>query len=243
MTFNRIDFGNNIKTIRKQKGLSQENLAYALNKNVSTIARFESGELLPNAEEISKICDLLEVEEYQLFNSQRKLSNLEDSKNPFDTDTLYLYYNAYFNNLNKYMPTSFILKLYKQGNNIKVEMKDFNTSTIYLTGFLISDDNVAICILENYKPLYPRLEIAELIINISNGTNRLMPASYTGTDKNYISSIRKSIVSKEIIPDEKEEEVRKLLTIEESDKETLEKNDVLYLHSNLKTEFEENNSK
>ena len=68
--FNRKEFGERLKKIRKEKGLSQENLAYALGKNKATICRFENGQLLPDAEEIYLICNELEIDEYELFNSR-----------------------------------------------------------------------------------------------------------------------------------------------------------------------------
>ena len=80
--FNKIEFGNNLKKARKIKGLSQENLAKTINKNVSTIARFESGKLSPSAEEISLICNELGINEYELFKSSSdNIVNIENSTN------------------------------------------------------------------------------------------------------------------------------------------------------------------
>ena len=41
--FNDKEFGIRIRNERKKAGLSQENLAYALNVSKSTISRFEKG--------------------------------------------------------------------------------------------------------------------------------------------------------------------------------------------------------
>ena len=62
--FNNVEFGSNIKLSRNSKGYSQENLAHALGITRSTIARYESGEILPNAEQIAKICEELDIYEY-----------------------------------------------------------------------------------------------------------------------------------------------------------------------------------
>lgn len=43
--FDKKEFGKNIRKFRKAKGLSQENLAMAINKTPATIARYENGEL------------------------------------------------------------------------------------------------------------------------------------------------------------------------------------------------------
>ena len=71
--FNRKEFGERLKQLRKDKGLSQENLARAIRKNKATISRMESGRLLPNAEEIYLLCNELEINEYELFNSRDAL--------------------------------------------------------------------------------------------------------------------------------------------------------------------------
>ena len=168
-SFDSSDFGSNIRRIRSKRGLSQENLAHAIGKTKSTVARYENGTLMPSAEIVTKICNELKVDESQLFNSQRKLVNIENSKNPFKT----LYYMGHFSD-NSFKPCCFTLKIYEKENSCKVELKNANSDTIYLNGYLVSDDNLAVCILENYKPLFPRFEVAELTINIANGTNNIM---------------------------------------------------------------------
>lgn len=94
--FNKKEFGNNIRKFRKAKGLSQENLAMLLNKTPATIARYETGEIIPNAEQIYLICNELGIYEYELFNSAKKINNIETERNPFNADILYLYYIAYY---------------------------------------------------------------------------------------------------------------------------------------------------
>ena len=76
--FNKKEFGNNIRKFRKAKGLSQENLAMLLNKTPATIARYETGEIIPNAEQIYLICNELGIYEYELFNSAKKINNIYD---------------------------------------------------------------------------------------------------------------------------------------------------------------------
>ena len=89
--FNKIEFGNNLRKFRKAKGLSQENLARVINKNVSTIARFENGKLSPNAEEISLICDELGINEYELFKSSNdKIINIKNNIKQYKIKKLYL---------------------------------------------------------------------------------------------------------------------------------------------------------
>ena len=63
--FNRNEFGEKLRKFRKEKGYSQENLARVIGKDIATISRFESGVLLPNAEEIYLMCNELEIDEYE----------------------------------------------------------------------------------------------------------------------------------------------------------------------------------
>ena len=73
--FNKKDFGIKIKVARKSRGLSQENLGKAIGKNATTIGRYESGEIMPDAEQISLICDELGIAEYELFDTSSKILN------------------------------------------------------------------------------------------------------------------------------------------------------------------------
>ncbi len=53
--FNSKEFGNKLRELRKSKGLSQDNLMNKLNISRTTIGRFESGEMIPNAQIIKRI--------------------------------------------------------------------------------------------------------------------------------------------------------------------------------------------
>ena len=52
--FNSKEFGNKLRELRNSKGLSQDNLANKLNISRTTIGRFESGEMIPNAQIIKE---------------------------------------------------------------------------------------------------------------------------------------------------------------------------------------------
>lgn len=94
--FNKQEFAERLKRIRKDKGLSQENLARAINKDTATISRFESGKLIPDAEQITLMCNELEINESDLFNSSSRPISNKESINPFGVNTLYAYYYGYF---------------------------------------------------------------------------------------------------------------------------------------------------
>jgi transcriptional regulator with XRE-family HTH domain len=55
-------FSNNLKTARKSKGLSQKTLAQMLFVSNTTVARWEKGTRLPDAEMIAKIAECLDVD-------------------------------------------------------------------------------------------------------------------------------------------------------------------------------------
>ena len=92
--FDSKDFGERIKTYRLKKGLSQENIATIINKTKATVSRYESGEVLPDVRDITKICEALEIYEADLYenNVVRTMQN-DKSKNPFNTNKLYVYFN------------------------------------------------------------------------------------------------------------------------------------------------------
>lgn len=166
-SFNNKDFGENIRKYRKAKGLSQENLAMVLGKTPATIARYENGEITPNAEQIHLICNELGIYEYELFNSQKKILNSENSINPFNTDMLYLYYIAYYPKSKKYDKAKFRLKLITKPDLCKVDFMEYRKDYIYLSGYLLADSNIAVFVFENYKENNLRFELSHIILNIA----------------------------------------------------------------------------
>lgn len=226
-SFDKKEFGENIRKFRRIKGLSQENLAMVLNKTSATIARYENGEITPNAEQIHLICNELGIYEYELFNSTRKITNIENSINPFNTDMLYIYYIAYYPKSKKYDKGKFRLKLIQKPDLCKVDFMDYKKDFIYLTGYLQADNHIAVFVFENYKENNLRFELSHLIVNIARGTNKLMLGTFHCTNGQYIPSIRKCIVSKKDI--EFTDELLEKLRITDIEKENLNKTDILYL--------------
>jgi len=234
--FDKKDFGENIRKFRKAKGLSQENLAKAINKHRATIARFESGEIIPNAEEIHLICNELGIYEYELFNSTEKIINIQNNTNPFNTDTLYLYYIAYYPKSKKYGKGKFILKLTQKPDICRVDFMEYKKDYIYLSGYLLADNHIAVFVFENHKENNLRFELSHLIVNIARGTNKLMLGSFHCTNGEYVPSIRKCIVSKKDV--EFTDDLLEKLKITDSEKESLNKNNILYLDITDKYDFE-----
>lgn len=227
VNFDSKTFGKNIKKYRNEKGLSQQNLADLINKNRATICRFENGELLPNAEEISIICDELGIYESDLFNRDFAFSNKKNIVNPFGTDTLYVYFNAYNTNTKKFNKDKWIIKIKPKADRIEVDFINSHDKSIYSTGYMLTDDMVAFLSFENYKPNQMRLDICEMVIRVCYGTDELMLGAYFGTNAQYEPSIRKCYFSKKDI--EFTDEMFENLKPTDSELQNLKKNYALYL--------------
>ncbi len=69
--------GDNIKALRKSKGLTQEELAIRLNVVRQTVSKWEKGISVPDAEALQEIADVLEVDIRQLLGG--KIETTQDS--------------------------------------------------------------------------------------------------------------------------------------------------------------------
>lgn len=84
--------GEKIRDYRKERGMSIQNLADAINKSKATVARYESNEIVVDIYTIMEICNTLNISIDDLC--QRNMKGLDKNKNrnPFNTNLLYLYY-------------------------------------------------------------------------------------------------------------------------------------------------------
>ena len=62
--------GKNIVKIRRQRGITQEELAQALSVNTTTLSRWENGHFEPKASMLRGICEVLGCTESELLNGQ-----------------------------------------------------------------------------------------------------------------------------------------------------------------------------
>ena len=235
--FNRKEFGERLKCFRKAKGFSLDYIGYKINKNATTVGRYENAEIMPDAETISLICDLLGITEYELFKNDEKINNLENSINPFNTNKLYLYYNAYYKKADKYDKGKFVLNITEKDGICRVDMVDYKTEKIYLSGYMLADTNIAIFVLENYKETNLRLEVTEIILNIARGTKTLMMGTLNSTNGYYIPSLRKCLVSEQDL--EFSDEMYDKVKITEKELEELKEKNIWYADVVNKDDFEE----
>ena len=129
------------------------------------------------------------------------------------------------------------LKLHEENGICTIDYTGTKNDKAYLSGYVLADNNVAFCVFENNKEVAPRLEVGELIINISSGTDKIMIGSYTGTNGQYVPSIRKCLISKTNY-EKYTGEMLKLLEVNEKDIESLKENNILYLDFSQPYEFE-----
>ena len=235
--FNKEEFGNRIREARESKGYSLENLANAINKSFSTVARYERGEVLPDIETLSLICEELEISESRLFNSEVRISNIENCKNPFGVKTLYLYYRGYFPSIKKFSKLRMKLLLKETDGQCRVDFVDYKTNKIYMSGYILADGNMAVFVFENYKENSPRLEVTQIILNISNGMDRVMIGTLHCTNGKYVPSIRKCAISKTDL--DFDEKIEKQLKVPENEIQQLVDENVLHIELENKDDFEE----
>ena len=126
--FNKEEFGERLKVFRKAKGYSLDYVGLKIKKNATTVGRYENAEIMPDAETISLLCEVLGISEYELFKSDEKINNKENSKNPFNTNRLYLYYNAYYAKSDRYDKGKFVLNIIPYSHR-KYKCKIYENST------------------------------------------------------------------------------------------------------------------
>lgn len=221
-------FGNTLKEIRTSKNLSQENMANLLNISRTAYTKYETGDSLPSIQTIKIICEVLNVSaNYLLGIDEDKIINLENTiKNPFNVTELYMYFNAYSRVNDSFDLGEYKLIIHKVDNKFLVDFCDMNNK-IYERGYMYSDECAVYLVMENYKLNNPRLEVSEIIINISEGLKDTYFGTYLGTNGEYVPSIRKCLFSTKPLTDK--EKILESLKITESEKNKLENTHTLYL--------------
>lgn len=69
--------GKFLKELRKQKGLTQEQLAEKFNVSNRTISRWENGNNMPDLDILIEISDYYEVDLREILNGERKSENMD----------------------------------------------------------------------------------------------------------------------------------------------------------------------
>ena len=71
-------FGENLKTLRKQKGFSQEELAARLHVVRQTVSKWEKGLSVPDADTLIRLAEVLEVSVSELLGAKIENENAAD---------------------------------------------------------------------------------------------------------------------------------------------------------------------
>ena len=224
LEFNNIEFGNNLKSARKKKELSLEYIAKKIGKNRTTVGRYEKGEIIPDVETLSKLCNILDIYSGDLYSeTKNNIVNIENSKNPLKVNKLYLYYKGYVGK-KKTGKYKFIIDLIEHNDFVEVKISDYKNKKTILIGHILADDNIVSIRTENYKPNCPRLETNQIILNISEGTSGLILGTMFCTNGNYVPNVKKCIVSKKDLSFT--DEMLDMLSVTEEEKETFLKDSI-----------------
>ncbi len=192
------------------------------------VSRYEKGEVIPDAKDVSIICEELGIYEADLYENDtiRTMQN-NKSKNPFSTDKLYVYFNAYNFRTKKFAPDKYILELEQKQNICKAKFVDYHDKRIYSEDYLICNDEIVFAVMENYKPTSSRVDVAVVEINIYNATDALMLGGYFGTNAKCEPSLRKCYFSKKNV--DFTNEMFEQLKLNKNEQETLNSQNALYL--------------
>ena len=198
--FNKIEFGNKLREARLKKNYTLKYVGKVIGKDLSTVRKYEIGEVIPNAKVLNKLCDVLDIYYGELYTENtQNIANMENSINPFKVNRLYLYYLSFKSKTKTQIETfKLIIDLEEKKNFIEVKISYENK--VILIGHIISDSFIATIRTENYKPNRPRLETNQIILDISGGTNDLVRGMMFCTDDKYVPTVKKVVVSKKEVP-------------------------------------------
>lgn len=79
-----MEFSNRLYELRKQKGLSQEELANRLNVTRQTVSKWEVGDSTPDMEKLIALCDLFDVSMDELVMGKEAVKQENSSKTDSD---------------------------------------------------------------------------------------------------------------------------------------------------------------
>lgn len=229
--FNKYEFGKKLKTFRKSHGLTQNEFADKLGIERSNISRYENGDTLPSIETFLEMCNILniDIENFVKYINEEKETNI---KNPFNCDTVYVYY---ISSSNKSRKAKFRFEITPKKDKLEVQWVSCTNNTIYMTGELISNDDVAFFLFSNYEPNNPQLEKTEIIINLRYTADNIYMGTLNGNSDGYRQVTKKIMLSKKdlIFTDEMLERLK----ISDKEYENMKKDWCWYVDTKNKTDF------
>lgn len=223
--FNKIEFGNKLREARLQKNYTLKYVGKMIGKDLSTVIKYETGEVIPNADVLSKLCDVLDIYYGDLYaENTQKIVNMENSINPFKVNRLYLYYLSFKNKAKTQIETfKLVIDLEDKPNFVEVKISYENK--VILIGHIVSDSFIATIRTENYKANRPRLETNQIILDISGGTNDLVRGMMLCTDDKYVPTVKKVVVSKKDVSKD-DKQLLEYFKLDNTEKKTIQKTEI-----------------
>ena len=77
---NQVKIGEFLRELRKEKGLTQEQLAEQFNISRRSVSRWETGSNMPDVGLLIEIADFFEVDIREIIDGQRKSENMDKEK-------------------------------------------------------------------------------------------------------------------------------------------------------------------
>lgn len=188
--------GKKLKYSRKAKNISIEELGNIIGKSKTTIARYENNEILLDILTAIEICNALNIDLNDLFDTS--LHNLEKdiNKNPFNSNLLYLYYIS----KNGIIISS--IEITKTQNTNYVLMKNGLTRNKYkqeYTGVMESNYNTAFICLTNAIS-NPGLDKFQIEIDLHSKIDNKYYGIFLGiSDNTHKPTARKCILTDKLI--------------------------------------------
>ncbi len=75
---NQIKIGELLKELRKEKGLTQEQLAEQFNVSRKSVSRWETGNNMPDLDKLIEMADFYEIDLRELLDGERKSEKMND---------------------------------------------------------------------------------------------------------------------------------------------------------------------
>ena len=219
------NLGEIIKMHRKLKKLSLNEFGDLIDKTKSTVCRYESNEIIPDCLVILEICETLNLDITEFFNTERKIK--ECSMNPFKTDKMYLYYIGF----SKKLVTSSI-EIINVNGEYKVVLKnainrnDNENNAYSYSGVLESNGIVTFINLMNAGD-NKKFERIQITINNQFAHNDCYYGNITATKNDNLPTNRKCMICSKSVDDmsrEEKKEIFERLKISKKELENIKKN-------------------
>lgn len=214
--------GKLIREARKSKGMSVEELSGLICKSDTTMYKYERDEVVPDLVTVLEICNALGLDINDLTYKDKIEVNRETSKNPFNTDILYIHYLAYDSIV------EFRLKITPENGVMRVDFI-LPDDQIYYTGTIESNSDLAFINLKNYYAVNQSFEKVMITINMKYSKDSMnMGVILALREDTYSPVIKKILLTRRKIKDEEKDDIMKRLNLTDKERAHILKNGFWY---------------